>query len=163
MYIKHIQVPFPGTEGGKITVDTWLFHTCGLYGLVNLRYAPAHKMTKKEFEETVLTFISNIQDAIKDGYAHMSGNLMFSLTSASLYPAVRYDKKVRTFLQWLVSHNRTKLLHSYENNAHGPSRIFVFIHHPADVKSNIDLKLTSKPRNNTKQHLAQVKKLKGFL
>lgn len=162
MYTKHVQVEFPSTDTTKITVDTWLFHTCGLYGLVNLRYAPTHLMKKIEFEETVLKFILNIEHVIADGYAGMSGNLMFSLTCASLYPAMKYHKAERTFLQWLVSHNRTKLLHSYENNAHGPSRIFVFIHHPAGVASKIDLNLTYKQRNNTKQHIAQVKKLKGI-
>ena len=162
MYTKHVPVPFPGAANTIITVDTWLFHTCGLYGLVNLRYAPTHSMTKKAFEELVLQFIKNIDHKIQDGHAKNSGNLMFSLTNTTLNPAMRTLGKERSFLQWLVSHPRTKLLHSYENNAHGPSRIFIFIHHPANPPSTIPLKHLSKPRNNTKQHLAQVKKLKGL-
>lgn len=52
------------------------------------------------------------------------GNFLFSLSSSQIQSYGDVG-----FIGWLVHHPNTKIIHYYKNNAHGPSVVFIFIHH----------------------------------
>lgn len=58
-----------------------------------------------------------------------NGNFLFSISSEQL-------KTTTGLLGYLLKHPNTKIIHAYKNNAHGPSCVFICIHHrdPEDVE-----------------------------
>lgn len=109
---KGFGITYHTTEGMGLRV-------CGLTELSSFA-AGNFTGTPEQYEERLDEIGAKFNYNSKKG----EGNFLFSLSS----PQIKNYKKIG-FIQYLIEHPNTKIIHYYKNNAHGPSVIFIFIHH----------------------------------
>ena len=90
--------------------------TCGLATLTNFYFTDVNSGE----EEAVLSELFDKMQWSSNATKH--GTLVFSLSTAQI--AGRNG-----FLKYLCEHPNTKCMHHYTNDAHGPNKIYLCVHH----------------------------------
>lgn len=110
-------------------ITRWALRVCGLSSIQNLSFIDLQGTEAKDFIDNLWT--NKAPGA--DSYSK-SGNLLFAFTSSQYK-----QKETLPVLDYPVQHPNTKIIHFYKNNAHGPSVVFIAIHHvyPTQVKRKI--------------------------
>jgi hypothetical protein len=119
-----------GTFNHKGSLITrWALRVCGLSAIQNLSYIDLGLESPKSFIDGLWTNTAPGSDSYSK-----SGNLLFAFTSNQYK-----QRKTLPVLRHLLEHPNTKIIHFYKNNAHGPSIVFIAIHHvyPKQVKREI--------------------------
>jgi hypothetical protein len=119
---------------GYFDPDSRGVNVCGLTELAGFTYNTVEAPFDKFLEKV----------AIKTGWYKPQGNFLFAVT----HQQITYAKS-ESFLHYLIYHPNTRVIHTYNNNAHAPnSLILICIHHMFPEQVN-RLDLT----NNVKDYL----------
>lgn len=119
-----------GTYNHKGSLITrWVLRVCGLTAIQNHSYINLDGEKPQDFVDGLFEKDSPGCDSYSK-----SGNLLFGFSSSQYI-----QRSSLPVLRYLLEHPNTKIIHFYQNNAHGPSVVFIAIYHayPDQVERKI--------------------------